>query len=220
MDNNYAKEMAHFIKEYDQFIRPYNDAIKLVKIRLEALDSDYGQLHRHNPIHQIIHRVKSLDSIIKKLALRGYPTQIEYAKEYLTDIAGVRVITYYQQDVYEVVRALKSCLDVVKESDYIRNPKESGYRSYHMIVVVPVHYLKGIEYYPVELQIRTLTMDCWASIEHQLHYKTLKDEFYGEISKKFQQYSEELNMISLKMEAIYAQQNTRLPMPTEFKEDS
>ena len=63
-------------------------------------------------------------------------------------------------------------------------------------------------------------MDCWASIEHQLHYKTLKDEFYGEISKKFQQYSEELNMISLKMEAIYAQQNTRLPMPTEFKEDS
>ena len=121
---------------------------------------------------------------------------------------------------YEVVRALKSCLDVVKESDYIRSPKESGYRSYHMIVVVPVHYLKGIEYYPVELQIRTLTMDCWASIEHQLHYKTLKDEFYGEISKKFQQYSEELNMISLKMEAIYAQQNTRLPMPTEFKEDS
>lgn len=119
--------------------------------------------------------------------------------------------------MYEVARALKSCLDVVKESDYIKNPKESGYRSYHMIVVVPVHYLKGVEYYPVEVQIRTLTMDCWASIEHQLHYKTLQDEFYGDISKKFQQYSEELNMISLKMEAIYTAQNKRLPQPAEYQ---
>ena len=113
----------------------------------------------------------------------------------------------YQQDVYEVVRALKSCLDVVRERDYIKKPKKSGYRSYHMIVVVPIHYLKGIEYYPVEVQIRTLTMDCWANIEHQLHYKTLKNDFSGTVSKKFQEYAEELNSISLKMESIYSEQN-------------
>lgn len=76
MEKNHAKEMAHFIKEYNEFIRPYNDAIKLVKIRLEALDSDYGHLHRHNPIHQIIHRVKSLDSIVKKLAIKDTPLKL------------------------------------------------------------------------------------------------------------------------------------------------
>ena len=209
MKKNNTYEMNNVIQEYNEFVRPYKDAIKLVKIKLEALDSDYGHLHRHNPIHQIINRVKSLDSILNKLAKRGYPPELEYAKDYLTDIAGVRVITYYQQDVYEVVRALKSCLDIVKESDYIKNPKKSGYRSYHLIVVVPVHYLKGVEYYPVEVQIRTLTMDCWANIEHQLHYKTLQNEFSNEISERFQQFSEELNIIGLKMEAIYSEQNKR-----------
>lgn len=212
-----TKEMIETLKEYNEFIRPYNDAINLVLIRLSSLDADYGLLHRHNPIHQIIHRVKSLDSIFNKLAGRGYETNLEYAREYLTDIAGVRVITYYQQDVYEVVRALKSCLDVVKESDYIKEPKKSGYRSYHMIVVVPINYLKGVEYYPVEVQIRTLTMDCWANIEHQLHYKTLQDDFKGKISEKFQQYSEELNMLSLKMEAIYSEQNKRFEQHTPFE---
>jgi putative GTP pyrophosphokinase len=209
MEKNNTYQMNNVLQEYNEFIRPYNDAIKLVKIKLEALDSDYGHLHKHNPIHQIINRVKSLDSILNKLAKRGYPAELEYAKDYLTDIAGIRVITYYQQDVYEVVRALKSCLDIVKESDYIKKPKPSGYRSYHLIVVVPIHYLKGVEYYPVEVQIRTLTMDCWANIEHQLHYKTLKDEFSGEISEKFQEFSEELNIISLKMEAIYSEQKER-----------
>ncbi|MEE0264249.1 MAG: (p)ppGpp synthetase [Acutalibacteraceae bacterium] len=209
MKKNNTYEMNSVIQEYNEFTRPYKDAIKLVKIRLEALDSDYGHLHRHNPIHQIINRVKSLDSILNKLAKRGYPPELEYAKDYLTDIAGVRVITYYQQDVYEVVRALKSCLDIVKESDYIKKPKKSGYRSYHLIVVVPIHYLKGVEYYPVEIQIRTLTMDCWANIEHQLHYKTLQDEFSNEISEQFQRFSEELNTIGLKMEAIYSEQNKR-----------
>lgn len=211
---NTAK-MVETLKEYSEFIRPYNDAINLVRIRLEALDLDYGHLHRHNPIHQIIKRVKSLDSIVKKLAKRGYETDLESAKEYLTDIAGIRVITYYEQDVYEVVRALKSCLDVVRERDYIKNPKPSGYRSYHMIIVVPIHYLKGIEYYPVEVQIRTLTMDCWANIEHQLHYKTLREEFYGEISEKFQKFSQELNEISQKMEAIYTEQNKLIQLEDE-----
>ncbi len=217
MDKNNTCKMIETLKEYAEFIRPYKDAINLVRIRLEALDADYGHLHSHNPIHQIIHRVKSLDSIVNKLAKRGYEADLESAREYLTDIAGIRVITYYQQDVYEVARALKSCLDIVKESDYIKNPKPSGYRSYHMIVVVPIHYLKSVEYYPVEVQIRTLTMDCWANIEHQLHYKTLKNDFSGTISKKFQEYSEELNTISLKMEAIYSEQNRQL---SEFKNET
>ena len=171
MKKNNTYEMNNVIQEYNEFVRPYKDAIKLVKIKLEALDSDYGHLHRHNPIHQIINRVKSLDSILNKLAKRGYPPELEYAKDYLTDIAGVRVITYYQQDVYEVVRALKSCLDIVKESDYIKNPKKSGYRSYHLIVVVPVHYLKGVEYYPVEVQIRTREMHHVAEYGIAAHWK-------------------------------------------------
>ncbi len=202
-----TNKMIETLKEYNEFIRPYNDAINFVRIRLEALNTDYGHLYKHNPVHQIIQRVKSLDSIFNKLTRKSYTTTLENAKEYLTDIAGIRVITYYQQDVYELVRALHSCLDVVEERDYIQNPKPSGYRSYHMIVVIPIHYLKGVEYYPVEIQIRTLTMDCWANIEHQLRYKTLQEDFSGNISRKFQQYSEELNNLSLKMEAIYSVQN-------------
>ncbi|MBQ7521673.1 MAG: (p)ppGpp synthetase [Clostridia bacterium] len=202
-----TNKMITTLTAYNEFIRPYHDAIHLVQIKLEALNTDYGYRYRHNPIHQITQRVKSLESIFNKLSKKNYDVTLENAKEYLTDIAGVRVITYYQQDVYELVRALRECFDVVEERDYIKNPKPSGYRSYHMIAIIPIHYLQGVEYYPVEIQIRTLTMDCWANIEHQLHYKTLQEDFSGNISQQFQQYAEELNELSLKMEAIYSVQN-------------
>src|SRR5574344_1607884 len=128
-NTNNANEMIAILKEYDNFIRPYQDAISEVVLRLQALDKDFAIKNNHNPIHQIQHRVKSLDSIVKKLNKRGYPSDLEYAKEYLTDISGVRVICYYMQDVYTVAQALKKWKDmvVVRESDYIKEPKANGY---------------------------------------------------------------------------------------------
>lgn len=201
--NNKASDMVAVLKEYDNFIRPYHDAINEVVLRLQALNKDYKIKNNHNPIHQIQHRVKSLDSIVKKLDKRGYSTDLECAKEYLTDISGVRVICYYNQDVYTVAKALKKWKDmeVVRESDYIQEPKRNGYRSLHMIIVVPVHYIDSTEYYPVEIQLRTMTMDCWASIEHQLHYKSIANT--SGITDELKQHADNLHMIGLQMEALY-----------------
>lgn len=201
---NNANEMVSVVKQYNDFIRPYQDAINEVRIRLEALDKDFGIKHHHNPIHRISQRVKGLDSIMNKLSRRGYPAELEYAKEYLTDISGIRVICYYRHDVYTVVKALKKWKDmvVVRESDYIAQPKKNGYRSYHMIIVVPIHYIDSTEYYPVEVQLRTLTMDTWASIEHQLHYKTvIKDT--SDISGELKDCADKLHEIGLKFEQLY-----------------
>lgn len=199
--------MVTVLKEYNDFIRPYHDAINEVKIRLEALDKDFMIKHHHNPIHRMQHRVKSLDSIVKKLNKRGYPSDLNYAREYLTDISGVRVICYYEQDVYTVAKALKKWKDlvVVRESDYIKNPKENGYRSYHMIIVVPIHYIDSTEYYPVEIQLRTLTMDTWASIEHQIYYKRAEDgqENSKALTNELKEYADILYKIGQKMEGLY-----------------
>lgn len=196
-------KMIDVLKDYEDFIRPYQDAINEVVLRLQALDKDFARKNNHNPIHQIQHRVKGLDSIVKKLHKRGYPTELEYAKEYLTDISGVRVICYYMQDVYTVAQALKKWKDmqVVRESDYIKEPKDNGYRSLHMIVVVPVYYIDSTEYYPVEIQLRTLTMDTWASIEHQLHYKSINDT--GDITEELKQHADHLHQIGIEMEELY-----------------
>lgn len=209
MDNNTnnVDDMISVLKEYNGFIRPYQDAINEVRIRLEALDKDFMIKHHHNPIHRIQHRVKSLDSIVKKLNKRGYPSDLEYAKEYLTDISGIRVICYYEHDVYTVAKALKKWKDlvVVKENDYIEHPKKNGYRSYHMIIVVPIHYIDCTEYYPVEIQLRTLTMDTWASIEHQIYYKQTEYEKQNndQLSKELKEQADHLHKIGKRMETLY-----------------
>lgn len=199
-----AQDMVAVLKEYNTFIRPYQDAINEVRLRLEGINSDFGESTNHNPINRIHQRVKSLDSIVNKLTRKGYPAELQYAREFLTDISGIRVICYYTKDVYTVAKALKKWKDlqVVRESDYIKNPKPNGYRSYHMIIVVPVHYIDNTEYYPVEIQIRTLTMDSWASIEHQLNYKS-NNYKQQSVIKELKEYADKLDEIGLKLERLH-----------------
>lgn len=153
----------------------YDSAIELVKTQLSIFDNEFSMRFQRNPIHNIESRIKSPQSIIGKLQKKGFPISPESARQNLLDIAGVRVICCYIDDIYALAKLLadESGFEVLKIKDYINNPKENGYRSFHMIVNVPVHMSTGLQEAPVEIQIRTIAMDFWASLEHQLHYKSI-----------------------------------------------
>ncbi len=160
-------------EEYDELIKPYGEALSVIKLRLNSLNEEYRSRSIDYPIHNIQNRIKSKKSIIKKLINKSRTISKESAKDSLTDIAGIRVICYFEQDIYNVVSAIKKQGDliVIKECDYVKCPKKNGYRSYHIVLGIPVFSLEETEYYPVEIQIRTLSMDLWASMEHRICYK-------------------------------------------------
>lgn len=151
----------------------YSAAIKQVSTKLEILDQEYKVLHDHNPVHHLEHRLKSPTSIYEKMLRKELPITKEAMRARITDIAGVRVICRYQEDIYTVREALLAQDDVqlVRERDYIKNPKPNGYRSLHLVVRVPVFFSSSTEHLPVEIQLRTIGMDMWASLEHELCYK-------------------------------------------------
>ncbi|MBO4297508.1 MAG: GTP pyrophosphokinase family protein [Clostridia bacterium] len=151
----------------------YEAGIDFVRGRLEALNNEFRVRHSHNPIHHIQSRVKTPQSISLKLKKSGIPVSMTNAKKNLRDIAGVRVICCYVEDIFTVAQLLTSQDDVqlIEEKNYIKHPKENGYRSLHLVVDVPVYLSEGKVYIPVEVQIRTVAMDFWASLEHNLRYK-------------------------------------------------
>lgn len=160
-------------EQYYDFIQPYEDAKQMLLTRLDVLNHNlYGE-SSSCPIHNFQDRIKKKKSIEEKLDKKEKESTVMNAKDYLQDIAGVRVICYFVDDIYNLVDILKSQSDliVIKESDYIANPKPNGYRSYHVVVGVPVYCLDGMEYFPVEIQFRTMSMDFWASMEHRISYK-------------------------------------------------
>ena len=155
----------------------YDSAIELVKTQLNIFDNEFSMRFQRNPIHNIESRIKTPQSIVGKLQRKGMPVTPESARNNLTDIAGVRVICCYIDDIYAIADLLTdhSAFQLRKIKDYIKNPKPNGYRSFHMILDVPVYMSNGKEIAPVEIQIRTIAMDFWASLEHQLHYKSTGD---------------------------------------------
>jgi putative GTP pyrophosphokinase len=174
-------------EEYVCFIQPYEDALKNIRVRVDVLNNDYRRKNQNYPIHHIKYRIKQKESIENKLDKNGYETSVDYARNYLTDVAGIRVICYFIRDIYAIVSLLKTQSDIViiKESDYIANPKSNGYRSFHIVFGVPVYHTDGMEYYPVEIQLRTMTMDLWASMEHRICYKGEEKEQAVEEFKKY-----------------------------------
>ena len=148
-------------EQYYDFVRPYEDAMQMLLTRLDVLNHSLYGTSDSQPIHYIQDRIKQKKSLEEKLARKGKEPTVDNAKDYLQDIAGVRVICY---------------LIAVREQDYIKNPKPNGYRSYHLIVGVPVYCMDGMEYFPVEVQLRTLSMDFWASMEHRISYKKERED--------------------------------------------
>jgi putative GTP pyrophosphokinase len=174
-------------EEYVCFIQPYEDALKNIRVRVDVLNNDYRRKNQNYPIHHIQYRIKQKESIENKLDKNGYEASVDSARNYLTDVAGIRVICYFIRDIYAIVSLLKTQSDIViiKESDYIANPKSNGYRSFHIVFGVPVYHTDGMEYYPVEIQLRTMTMDLWASMEHRICYKGEEKEQAVEEFKKY-----------------------------------
>ena len=158
------------LKEY---LVLYRCALNNMRMRIETLHDDFAWLQQYNPIEHIKDRVKSAESIAAKLARRSSPLTAENARVSLMDIAGIRCICSYSKDVYLVAEALKRQPDtkILNEKDYVTYPKSTGYRSYHLIVEVPVYLTDSTEFLPVEVQLRTQAMDFWASLEHKVRYK-------------------------------------------------
>lgn len=151
----------------------YSAALKQVQTKMEILNDEFQHVHRYNPIEHIKARMKTSESIVKKLKRGGYESTIENMIKYVNDIAGIRVICSFSSDIYRIADMIEDQKDikVISVKDYITYPKASGYKSYHMIVSVPVYLSDRIVDTKVEIQIRTVAMDFWASLEHKMHYK-------------------------------------------------
>ena len=166
--------------EWEEFLDPYIQAVGELKIKLRGVRKQYRKQQRHSPIEFVTGRVKPIESIKEKMILRGI--REENIEQEMQDIAGLRVMVQFVDDVDEVLEVLRNRTDmrIIQERDYIKNKKASGYRSYHVIVEYPVDTINGHRLILAEIQIRTLSMNFWATIEHSLNYK-YKGEFPEEI---------------------------------------
>ena len=159
-----------------EILQKYRAAMREMMVRCEIIDQDLSLKKHRNPIHHVESRIKSPESIFEKLGRYGKEPTLENMERYIMDIAGIRIICSYIQDVYNMLDLLKRQDDliIVNVKDYIKNPKPNGYRSLHVIIRIPVYFLDKKELIPVEIQLRTIAMDFWASLEHDLKYKAVR----------------------------------------------
>lgn len=169
----YGMERNNEVESWEEVVLIYNSALKEVGTKLEILNDEFQHMHQYNPIEHIKSRIKTPQSIVKKLKKNNYESTIENMVKYVNDIAGIRVICSFISDIYRIAEMLIKQKDirVISVKDYIQNPKPSGYKSYHLIITIPIFLSDRIVDAKVEIQIRTVAMDFWASLEHKIHYK-------------------------------------------------
>ncbi len=188
------------VTSWETVIFLYNSALKEVGTKVDILNDEFRHVHKYNPIEYVKSRIKSPESIVKKLKRHGYESTIENMVKHINDIAGIRVVCSFTSDIYRLAEMIgrQNDLTVVSIKDYIKNPKESGYKSYHMLVTVPIFLTDGVVDTKVEIQIRTIAMDFWASLEHKIYYK-----FEGNapeyISRDLQECAGIVSMLDAKM---------------------
>ena len=182
----------------------YSSALKEISTKLDILDDNFNHIYKHNPIHHMERRVKEMTSLVKKLQRKGLTIDAETAKTNILDIAGIRVVCNYLEDIYVIEKLLLKQEDVklLKRKDYIQHPKENGYRSLHIVVSIPVFLADRVEATPVEIQIRTIGMDMWASLEHKIRYKNnTNTEDYKD---KLKECAVEISDVEAKMQTIHS----------------
>ena len=181
----------------------YGAAVKQLSLKFDILNSEFNVLYARNPIHHIEGRVKSQESIVAKLVKKGLPVTI--ARKNLNDIAGVRVVCSYIDDVYRVAEMLarQSDVEIVKKQDYIQTPNYNGYRSLHMDIRVPIYLSDRTEYVVAEIQIRTIAMDFWASLEHDIRYKADKSKLPAGINEEMFACADKIAEIDRQMQDMY-----------------
>ncbi len=190
-------------KEFKNLMMMYNCAIKEVTTKFDILNDDMAARYKRNPIEVVKSRVKNPESIVKKLIKRKLPVTLNSVSENLNDVAGVRVICSFVDDIYKVREIFLKQDDVtlIEEKDYIKNPKPNGYRSFHMIVEIPVYFADKKVPIRVEVQFRTIAMDFWASLEHQMKYKKeIANE--DEVIQKLKECADVIAKTDLKMQEI------------------
>ena len=194
------------LRAYMAQMHLYDAAIKEIKTKLEILDNEFSIRYDHNPIHNIESRLKSPRSILEKLKRRQLPLTVESLKDGMNDIAGIRVICNYLDDIYHIADLLVGQDDIklLLRRDYIKHPKESGYRSLHLVVEVPVFLADRAEHVKCEVQIRTIAMDFWASLEHQLKYKG-STEVSEDLLQRLKICSEAITEVDVEMQEIHKQ---------------
>jgi putative GTP pyrophosphokinase len=201
-------EMIQMLEGLAVLLNMYNAAIRAVSTKLEILDDELQILHSHNPIHHLESRLKSPRSILEKANRRGLALNIDSVRENINDIGGIRVMCHYIDEVYAISELLEKQEDivVVKKTDYIKHPKPSGYRSLHLVVSVPVYLSSTTERVPVEIQLRTVAMDYWASLEHEMRYKGNSD-VADELKVQLRDCAETIFATDLRMQEIYNRLN-------------
>jgi len=204
--SGYLPDISDRLQDFLELRQLYNAAMRKVRTKLEILDEEFQVRYNHNPIHHIECRLKSPQSIIEKLNRKGYELSLESIKKNIMDIAGIRVICNYIDDIYIISELLLKQDDIalIRKRDYIANPKENGYRSLHLVIMTPVFLSDRKEQVPVEMQIRTIAMDCWASLEHQLMYKAPRP-LPDSLREQLKECADAVNAIDLKFQSIYRQ---------------
>jgi len=198
------EDAIRFINSFIVTENIYLSATREIVTKLENLNDEFIHTKDRNPIHQIKARVKTPKSIMDKLTRLGCELSVESARKNLTDIAGIRVICSYIDDIYLIVTLLTAQEDikVIRTSDYIKNPKPNGYRSLHMIVTIPVFLSERTDHVKVEIQIRTIGMDFWASLEHELSFKLIEEKDKV-VTQELKECADVISNIDLRMQNLH-----------------
>ena len=201
-----AGNVLDVMLEFKQLMFAASAAMKIVKTKLEILDTEFQMTHNRDPIHMIQTRLKTQASIMEKLTRKGLEPTTANMEAYVSDIAGVRVICRYMDDIYTVEQLLMQHDDIslLERKDYISTPKASGYRSLHLIVQVPVFLPDGVRNTKVEIQLRTIAMDFWASLEHEIRYKKGQQD-QTELLSRLEACAEVIARTDVEMQAIRMQ---------------
>lgn len=193
------------IGPYQRLMTYYECAMMEVETKFRVLDAEYGLQHDRNPIESIKTRLKSTDSLAKKLARKGLPLSVESIEQNIYDVAGVRVVCTFPEDMFALADALLAQDDVVlvERRDYVNNPKPSGYRSLHLIIETPIYLEKEKRLVKVEVQLRTISMNFWASLEHQLRYKKgLDEKTAAAVSSELADLADAAAAMDMRMQAL------------------
>lgn len=190
---------------FDTLMAYYQCAIMEIETKFRVLDVEFSLQYDRNPIESIKSRIKSHESLIRKMRSRNIPLNLQAMEENITDIAGVRVICSFPEDIYTLAECLlrQDDITLIERKDYIQNPKESGYRSLHLIVEVPIFLQNQTRKMKVEVQLRTIAMDFWASLEHKLRYKkNIPDDMAHELAEELRMCAEQSASLDQRMEDI------------------
>lgn len=188
-------------RDWDAFLAPYEQTVSELKVKLRGIRKQFREQNKHVPIEFVTGRVKPIDSIVTKSQIRHIP--MERLEEEMSDIAGLRIMCQFVEDIHQVVQILRNRKDmnVIIERDYITNKKASGYRSYHLVIEYPVQLINGEKKILAEIQIRTLAMNFWATIEHSLNYK-YQGAFPEEMRERLQRAAEAAYQLDEEMSSI------------------